>query len=68
MESRTRRMTEWRGPTRLDSNRQTRLVALLAAGLERLLTAQGRTPKCLAIPADLCVYTDDAEPDSDADV
>lgn len=66
MEPSTRRTTEWRGPTALDSSRQARLVALLAMALERALLAR-RNGLPLDFPADLCVYTDDATASEDTD-
>jgi hypothetical protein len=62
MDDETQRPIEWQGQARLDQAGTTRLVELLAVGLERLLLAQSSSS---ASPSDavdfapeLCVYTD----------
>lgn len=52
----------WQPAPSLTAEDQARLVALLATALERALLANNEAQPELAIPAPLCVYTDDADP------
>jgi hypothetical protein len=69
MDDDRQREVVWLGPDRLDPAGTSRLVELLATGLERLLLAQAGAPDSAVAAVDfgpnLCVYTDHGSTDGE---